>query len=82
MQHSTSFDRAGRPPDSDGQPGIEPRRRLLTLREVAGVLGVSTQRAYELARKGLLPVVRMGRQLRVDSEQFDMWIADGGSGLK
>ncbi|MCL6446011.1 MAG: helix-turn-helix domain-containing protein [Alicyclobacillus sp.] len=53
-------------------------RRLLTMTEVAEICGVSVSRVYELAREGLLPVVRMGRQLRVDPEQLERWIQTGG----
>lgn len=51
---------------------------LLTITEVAEILTVSTQRAYELARKGLLPVVRLGRQVRVAPAQLADWIVRGG----
>ncbi|GMA49223.1 hypothetical protein GCM10025857_05800 [Alicyclobacillus contaminans] len=53
-------------------------RRLLTMTEVAEICGVSVSRVYELAREGLIPVVRLGRQLRVDPEQLERWIQTGG----
>ncbi|WP_062309855.1 helix-turn-helix domain-containing protein [Alicyclobacillus sendaiensis] len=53
-------------------------RRLLTMAEVAEICGVTVARAYELAREGLLPVVRLGRQLRVDPLQLEEWIRNGG----
>jgi hypothetical protein len=37
------------------------RLRLLNMQEVAERLGVSLQRAYEMGRTGLLPIVRLGR---------------------
>ena len=54
-------------------------KRLLRIAEVADVLRVSTARAYELARKGVIPAVRLGRQVRVDSERLEKWIESGGS---
>ena len=42
-------------------------RQLLTMDEVAVILGVSRGRAYELGRHGILPVVRLGRQVRVET---------------
>ena len=56
-------------------------RELLTAAEVSRRLGVPRSRTYQLARKGLLPVVRLGRQLRWDEAAVEMWIARGGRGL-
>ena len=53
-------------------------RRLFTIREAAARLGVGEWRAYQLARIGVLPVVRLGRSIRVDPEQLDAFIARGG----
>ena len=55
--------------------------RLLTADELARWLGVPRSRAYELARKGLLPVVRLGKQMRWDEAAVEKWIAQGGRGL-
>ena len=54
---------------------------LLHMDEVAQRLGVSLQRAYELGRQGLLPIVRMGRQMRVEEHRLSEWIAAGGASL-
>ena len=55
--------------------------KLLRVAEVALILDVPTARAYELARTGVLPVVRVGRQVRVDGEKLREWIDDGGTPL-
>ena len=55
--------------------------KLLRIEVVAEMLGVSRARCYELARKGLLPAIRLGRQLRVDPVRLDAWLAAGGSPL-
>ena len=55
--------------------------KFLRVEDVAEMLGVSQGRCYELIRKGLLPAVRLGRQLRVDPEQLDAWVRHGGSSL-
>lgn len=55
--------------------------KLLLICEVAELLNVSTSRAYALARSGTLPTVRLGRQLRIDAERLEKWIADGGQAL-
>ena len=54
---------------------------LLTIPEVARVLRVPIPRAYELARQGLLPVVLLGRQVRVEQGALREWIDNGGQGL-
>jgi excisionase family DNA binding protein len=53
--------------------------RLLHMDEVAQRLGVSLQRAYELGRQGILPIVRMGRQMRMEEHRLVEWIESGGS---
>ena len=54
---------------------------LLTVPQVARLLNVSEARTRELARQNLLPVVRLGRQLRFDPDALEAWIADGGQAL-
>lgn len=54
---------------------------LLLMDEVADTLRVPKRRAYELARLGLLPVVRVGRQVRVAEPALDAWIEAGGQAL-
>lgn len=55
--------------------------KLLTIDEVAGILNVKVARAYELARTGLLPTVRLGRQVRVEERRLIAWIEAGGAAL-
>jgi len=55
--------------------------KLMRIPEVAKILDVSVERAYELARTGAMPVVRLGRQLRVNSEQLAEWMKRGGTPL-
>lgn len=43
--------------------------------------GISKDRAYELARRNILPHVRLGRQVRFVPEQIDAWIEAGGQAL-
>ncbi|MCL4843495.1 MAG: helix-turn-helix domain-containing protein [Bryobacteraceae bacterium] len=60
---------------------METKRNLLTLNEVATILHVSYARAAELARTHILPIVRLGRQVRVDQEVLECFIRDGGRAL-
>ena len=55
--------------------------QLLHIPEVAKILSITPERAYELARSGLLPVVRIGRQLRVDPNTLAEWLKMGGRAL-
>lgn len=55
---------------------------LLTTRQVAERLALSTQRVYELVRTQALPVVRIGRQVRVDPAALERWIKNGGWPLR
>ena len=54
---------------------------LLSIDEVARRLGVRRARAYELVREGLLPAVRLGRQVRVSNEALRAWVLGGGCAL-
>lgn len=56
-------------------------KELLTLTQAARVLKVGYPRAAELAREGVIPVVRLGRQVRVDPDQLTEFISSGGKAL-
>lgn len=53
--------------------------RLLRAQEVAEILDVDRFRVYESARHGVLPHVRMGRQVRFDPQVLRAWIEAGGA---
>jgi excisionase family DNA binding protein len=53
-------------------------QELLTLAQAAEVLQVKYERAADLARQGVLPVIRLGRQVRVSREQLATFISRGG----
>ena len=53
--------------------------QLLTAEQVAETLQVSKLRVYEMARLGIIPCVRMGRQIRFDEKALYEWISQGGS---
>ena len=56
-------------------------KELLTLEQAARVLQVKYARAAELARDGIIPVVRLGRQIRIDPSRLGEFIANGGKAL-
>jgi excisionase family DNA binding protein len=54
--------------------------RLLTLQQTAAFLQVPYPRAASLARLGLIPAIRLGRQVRIDPTQLQRFLAEGGAG--
>jgi excisionase family DNA binding protein len=70
-----------------GASGPEPQRpaadgTLLTMPQVAKRLGVPESEAYALARQGRLPVVRIGKYVRMRPADLDGFVQahqDGGS---
>jgi excisionase family DNA binding protein len=59
-----------------------PIRPLLTVPEVARMLGVREDTIYELARTGRIPIVRIGRQVRVDAVRLGEMLRAGGIPLE
>lgn len=58
-----------------GNPGAE-EERLLTPPEAAAQLGVRPSRIYQLIRTGALPVVRVGKYVRVRVTALNQWVAE------
>jgi excisionase family DNA binding protein len=56
--------------------------KLLLASEAAALLRVTENRIYELAKRGAIPVVRLGRQLRFDEAALLAWIEAGGTPLE
>ena len=53
--------------------------RLIQAKRASEVLSVSLARLYELARLGIIPVVRLGpRQIRFDEDALTEWARQGG----
>lgn len=55
--------------------------RLLQAKQVAEMLATTEGRVYELARLKLIPVCRLGRQVRFDEATLVEWIRKGGQSL-
>jgi excisionase family DNA binding protein len=55
------------------------RGQLLTLPQVAERLAVPETYAYELARQNRLPVIRLGKYVRVPVEAFERWLSQQAS---
>ena len=52
--------------------------KLITVNKIAEMTELSTQRVYETIRLGLLPAVKIGRQVRVEEQVLKDWISRGG----
>ena len=47
---------------------------LITVEEAARLLRISRGKAYGMAAAGELPVVKMGRSVRVRRDRLDAWL--------
>jgi excisionase family DNA binding protein len=67
---------------SCGTTSSQPRAdaMLLTLPQVAKRLAISDGRAYELARQGKLPTVKVGKYIRIEPAALDTWIVQHRDG--
>ena len=56
---------------------VRPRRDVVayTVSEVAALLGVSTDKVYELVRGHILPHKRLGRRIIVPRVGLERWLA-------
>jgi len=61
------------PGEGDSPSAADGRHRLLTIPQVAELLGVPVSYAYELARRRL-PSIRMGKYVRVRVDDLEAWI--------
>lgn len=52
--------------------------RLLKVEDVASLFSLTEERVYTLAREGILPVVKIGRQLRFAETAINEFVAKGG----
>ncbi len=62
---------------NDAEPPEETleKRRLLRVDEVAEILAISKAHAYQLIRRGELECLRLGRSVRVRTEDLNSFIA-------
>jgi len=49
-------------------------KRYLTAADAAEYLGLSKDALYTRTRQGEIPVIRMGRSLRWDMQDLDLWM--------
>jgi excisionase family DNA binding protein len=51
-------------------------RVLLRPGDLAGPLGLSRSRIYQLIARGEIPATRCGRSIRIPREAWEQWLAD------
>jgi excisionase family DNA binding protein len=52
-----------------------PERRTYTIEESARILGIGRNQAYDAAKRGELPTVRLGRRLLVPRDALEKFLA-------
>jgi len=55
------------------------RQQFLQISQVSDLLEISETTARRLVKKGVLPAIRVGCQIRIDERRFQEWL-DGGDG--
>jgi excisionase family DNA binding protein len=60
-------------------PANDERPLLLRVDEAAALLGISRSHTYELISAGALPVVRMGKSVRIGRAALERWVEQEGS---
>ena len=49
---------------------------LLRPEQVAEILGIGRTKLYVMIRKGELPVLRVGRLVRIPEREFETWMSE------
>lgn len=57
----------------------EERKRTVTIQEAAKILGIGRDQAYNAARSGQLPVIRIGKRLLVSLPALNKMIENAGT---
>jgi putative molybdopterin biosynthesis protein len=51
---------------------------FLQIAQVSALLEISDTTARRLVKKGVLPAIRVGRQIRIDQRRLQEWLDRGG----
>ena len=54
--------------------GVKQQPNIMTLREVAGYLGLHVMTVYKLTREGRVPAAKIGGQWRFKRDVLDTWL--------
>lgn len=53
-------------------------RQTLKVREVARILGIGLNEAYQWANSGKIPAIRLGKRILVPKVALDAWLRSAG----
>lgn len=60
--------------------GTDERRRLvLSVEEVARLLGIGRNGAYEAIQRGEIPHLRIGRRIMIPRDRFEEWLREAAT---
>ena len=62
------------------QGGMKVDKAVYTVPEIGQLLGISRNQAYEMARQGQIPTIKLGRRLLCPKAAVDRWLSEAGSG--
>ncbi len=60
-------------------PSMSGKARTISIAEAAEIMGVSSATAYEAARKGQIPTIRMGRLWRIPLAALERMLEGEGA---
>lgn len=49
-------------------------KKILDVSDIQGILGISRNKAYDLANSGQFHVVRIGRLIKIPRTSFESWL--------
>jgi putative molybdopterin biosynthesis protein len=55
---------------------------FLQISQVSDLLEISDTTTRRLVKKGVLPAIRVGRQIRIDQRRLQEWVDGGGGGAR
>jgi excisionase family DNA binding protein len=58
---------------------VENIRKLLDAKHIADLVGIPVSSIYDLARRNVIPHIRIGKAVRFQPEKITEWLASGGS---
>ena len=62
---------------SEAELAAQPEKRTYSVEEAGKLLGVGRNAAYDAAKRGQIPVIRIGRRLLVPKVAFDLLVENG-----
>ena len=55
------------------------RTETYLVKEVAEILGIGLNTAYEAARRDDFPAIKVGGRILIPKKRFDRWLEEGGA---